>query len=56
MFGRRSRVASAAHRVDRAALYYPLREIEVYGGILAGRKLRTARCYGAVVDPASGRF
>jgi len=34
----------------------PLREIEVYREILAGRGLGTAECYGAVVDADRGRY
>src|SRR5262245_23213748 len=37
-------------------VWSPLREIEVYRTILAGQRLGTARCYGAVVDPATDRY
>ena len=34
----------------------PLREIEVYREVLAGRGLGTAECFGAVVDAERGRY
>jgi hypothetical protein len=37
-------------------LFDPLREIDVYREILAGRDLDTAHCYGAITDPASRRY
>jgi hypothetical protein len=45
-----------ARRAKPAFLYNPLREIETYRGILAGARLSTATCYGAVVDPPAGRY
>jgi Ser/Thr protein kinase RdoA (MazF antagonist) len=45
-----------ARRVKPAFLYNPLREIEIYRGVLAGNGLGTATCYGAVVDPGAGRY
>jgi hypothetical protein len=37
-------------------LHDPLREIEVYGSVLASASLGTARFYGAAVDPALKRY
>ena len=46
----------AAERAKPSLLYDPLREIDVYRRVLAGQSLGTARCYGAVVDPAKQRY
>ena len=46
----------AGQRAKPPLLYDPLREIDVYRGLLAGRSLGTAHCYGAVVDPARQRY
>ena len=37
-------------------LYDPMREIEVYRGLLAGAALGTATYYGSAVDEAGGRY
>jgi hypothetical protein len=34
----------------------PLREVETYRAILSPLRLGTPACYGAVIDPASGRY
>ncbi len=51
----------AGQRAKSSLLHDPLREIEVYRGVLADPQagapsLGTARCYGSVVDPAIGRY
>ena len=46
----------AGQRAKPSLLYNPLREIDVYRRVLAGRSLGTARCYGAVADPAGQRY
>ena len=45
-----------ARSVKPAFLDDPLREIDVYCEILAGRALGTAHCYGSVVDPRRSRY
>jgi hypothetical protein len=45
-----------ARRVKPAFLYNPRREIATYRTILSPQGIRTATCYGAVVDARAGRF
>jgi hypothetical protein len=45
-----------ASRIKPAFLHDPLREIETYRKILAEHSLGSAICYGAVVNPALGRY
>jgi hypothetical protein len=52
----RQALTPEARRVKPAFLHEPLREIEVYQRLLAPAGLGTATCYGAVVDPAAGRY
>lgn len=49
-------LSEMARRAKPAFLRDPQREIEVYRTILSSRDLGTAQLYGAVVDPARGRF
>jgi hypothetical protein len=51
--GRQS-LSEEVRRTKPAFLHDPLREIEVYRTVLAGRGMGTAVCYGAVTDP--GRY
>jgi hypothetical protein len=43
-------------RVKPAFLSDPRREVEVYRTVLASGQMGTATCYGAVLDPAAGRY
>jgi len=45
-----------ARVVKPSFLYEPLREIDVYTGVLDGRGLGTAECYGTLVDQEAGRY
>jgi hypothetical protein len=45
-----------ARRIKPAFLHDPLREIETYRKVLAEHRLGSAICYGAVVNPALGRY
>lgn len=46
---------AGARDVRPRFLYDPLREIRVYERLLTGRRLGTAHCWGAVVDPPRDR-
>ena len=48
--------SETARQAKPSFLHDPLREIDVYRRILAGRGLGTAECYGAVVDEDQGRY
>jgi hypothetical protein len=46
----------SVRRAKPEFVYDPLREIEVYRTLLAGQRLGTATCYGAVIDEAANRY
>ena len=52
----RSGLDDAIQRAKPEFVYDPRREIAVYEKILTGLDLGTARCYGSVVAPESGRY
>ena len=49
-------LAPAARAAKPRFLYDPLREIEVYTGVLADARLGTPICHGAVVDAGAQRY
>src|SRR5262245_27236558 len=51
----RARMLDVARAVKPAFLYDPEREISAYSHVLAGGRLGTAACFGAVLEPNVGR-
>jgi hypothetical protein len=52
----RSQLDEATRRAKPEFVHDPRREITVYEDILAGRNLGTARCYGSIAAPGTGRY
>jgi Ser/Thr protein kinase RdoA (MazF antagonist) len=54
--GGRAALREDARLAKPGLLYDPVREIEVYRGVLAPQRMGTARYYGSVVDAAGDRY
>jgi Ser/Thr protein kinase RdoA (MazF antagonist) len=48
--------SATARAIKPSFVVDPLREIEVYTTLLPGSRISTARCWGASIDPARGRY